>query len=109
MSTGVADLVSRAVASIAQIPKGLFINGEWVEGSGAPIANRNPATGEIFAHVANATPDDAMRALDAAAAAQSGWRNLWRARGGRCCPIMPGSIRRCERAIRRLSSPAKIW
>ena len=76
MSTGVADLVSRAVASIAQIPKELFINGEWVEGSGAPIANRNPATGEIFAHVANATADDAMRALDAAAAAQSSWRNL---------------------------------
>ncbi len=75
MSTGVADLVSKAVSSIAQIPRSLFINGEWVEGRGAPFGNRNPATGEIFAQISSATADDALLALDSAAAAQRAWRN----------------------------------
>ena len=52
----------------------LYINGEWVEGSGGerfPVFN--PATEEVIAHVADATTDDARAAVNAAAAAQPAW------------------------------------
>ncbi|BAW10047.1 succinate-semialdehyde dehydrogenase [Nocardia seriolae] len=40
---------------------------------GATFPVHNPATGEVIARVADATPDDAVRALDAAVAAQAEW------------------------------------
>lgn len=52
----------------------LFIDGAWQDASGGEtFAVLNPATGEVLAHVANATPEDASRALDAAVAAQEAW------------------------------------
>ncbi len=52
----------------------LFIDGTWQDASGGEtFAVLNPATGEVLAHVANATPEDASRALDAAVAAQEAW------------------------------------
>ena len=57
------------------IPKGLFIGGEWCAGSDTfPVTN--PADGTEIGRVANASADDGMRALDAAVAAQTGWRNM---------------------------------
>jgi len=56
------------------VPKQLFIGGEWREGSGGgTIAVEDPATGETLADVADATPDDARAALDAAVAKQAEW------------------------------------
>jgi succinate-semialdehyde dehydrogenase/glutarate-semialdehyde dehydrogenase len=52
--------------------KGLFIGGEWREAAGRfPV--EDPATGEQLCAVADATPDDARAALDAACAAQADW------------------------------------
>jgi len=55
----------------AGTPTGLFIDGAWVEaGSGARFDVENPATGQVLTTVADASPADGMRALEAAVAAQ---------------------------------------
>ena len=52
----------------------LFIDGTWRDGAtGATFEVTDPATGDTVATVASATPDDARRACDAAAAAQPAW------------------------------------
>lgn len=51
---------------------GLYIGGDWLPGSGIPVLN--PSTGGVLAEVADASPADAMRAVDAAHAAAAGWR-----------------------------------
>lgn len=53
--------------------EGLYIGGEWNKGSG--IAVINPSTGEKLGEVADASVEDAMRAIDAADAAALTWRN----------------------------------
>ena len=56
------------------VPKELLIGGEWREGSGGErFAVEDPATGETLCEIADATPDDARAALDAAVAAQADW------------------------------------
>ena len=52
--------------------EGLYIGGKWHKGDG--IAVMNPSTDEKLADVADASVEDAMRAVDAAEAAASGWR-----------------------------------
>jgi succinate-semialdehyde dehydrogenase/glutarate-semialdehyde dehydrogenase len=55
-------------------PKQLLIGGEWRDGSGgATLGVEDPATGETLCEIADATPDDAKAALDAAVAAQAEW------------------------------------
>ena len=52
----------------------LFIGGEWREASGgATLDVEDPSTGEAIASVADATPEDASAALDAACAVQAEW------------------------------------
>ncbi|MGB7961811.1 MAG: NAD-dependent succinate-semialdehyde dehydrogenase [Propionicimonas sp.] len=59
----------------AGVPTDLFINGRWQPGSaGQRFAVDDPATGTELAQVADATNQDAMAALDAAAAAAESWR-----------------------------------
>jgi succinate-semialdehyde dehydrogenase/glutarate-semialdehyde dehydrogenase len=56
------------------VPKQLYIAGEWVDpAEGGTLPVEDPATGETIAEVADARPDDAVRALDAAVAAQAEW------------------------------------
>ena len=56
------------------VPKQLYIAGEWVDpAEGGTLRVEDPATGETIAEVADARPDDAVRALDAAVAAQAEW------------------------------------
>ncbi|WP_449595886.1 aldehyde dehydrogenase family protein [Nonomuraea terrae] len=55
---------------------GLFINGEFVEGSGKPFKTVNPATEETLAEVATATSDDVDRAVQAARKAFGVWSAL---------------------------------
>jgi len=60
--------------SVAGVPTGLFIGGNWRAASGgATFPVRDPATGEVLAEVADATPADGIAALDAAVAAQDDW------------------------------------
>jgi succinate-semialdehyde dehydrogenase / glutarate-semialdehyde dehydrogenase len=56
------------------VPKQLLIGGSWRDASGgATFAVEDPATGEALCEVADATPEDARAALDAAVAAQADW------------------------------------
>ncbi|MFG2075355.1 aldehyde dehydrogenase family protein [Nonomuraea maritima] len=55
---------------------GLFINGEFVEGSGKPFKTVDPATEETLAEVAAATSDDVDRAVQAARKAFGVWSAL---------------------------------
>lgn len=64
----------REAALLASIPSGLFIGGEWTDATGARTFDvRDPATGAVIKTIADATPEDGMRALDAAVAAQDAW------------------------------------
>ncbi|MGO3320525.1 MAG: NAD-dependent succinate-semialdehyde dehydrogenase [Microbacterium gubbeenense] len=61
-------------ALLSTISGKLFIAGEWVDATGgATLDVRDPATNEVIAQVADATADDATRALDAAVDAQAEW------------------------------------
>jgi succinate-semialdehyde dehydrogenase / glutarate-semialdehyde dehydrogenase len=55
-------------------PKQLLIGGEWRDASGVEtLAVEDPATGETLCEIADATPQDAVSALDAAVAKQAEW------------------------------------
>ncbi|MDQ3571684.1 MAG: NAD-dependent succinate-semialdehyde dehydrogenase [Actinomycetota bacterium] len=59
---------------IEAAPKQLLIGGEWRDsGNGETLQVVDPATGESLCEVADATPDDARAALDAACEAQPDW------------------------------------
>lgn len=58
----------------SSVPTDLYIGGEWVPGSeGKRIDVLDPSTEKKIASVANATVDDAIKAVDAASAAAAGW------------------------------------
>lgn len=59
---------------LASIPTQLFIAGEWTDATGGGTLDvRDPATNRVIATIADATPEDGARALDAAVAAQEAW------------------------------------
>ncbi|PCE14594.1 NAD-dependent succinate-semialdehyde dehydrogenase [Microbacterium sp. SZ1] len=61
-------------ALLDSIPTGLFIGGEWIDGeTGATFDVIDPSTGDVIRTIADATPADGIRALDAAVAAQDDW------------------------------------
>src|ERR687887_2173863 len=61
-------------AVVEAAPTQLYIAGEWRDaGGGGTLAVEDPSTGETLVEVADATPDDAKAALDAAVAAQEEW------------------------------------
>jgi succinate-semialdehyde dehydrogenase/glutarate-semialdehyde dehydrogenase len=55
------------------VPKQLYIDGEWRDGSKGTFSVEDPATGESLVDVADASEEDAKAALDAAAAAGPEW------------------------------------
>ncbi|WIY81419.1 NAD-dependent succinate-semialdehyde dehydrogenase [Propionimicrobium sp. PCR01-08-3] len=57
---------------IDALPSGLFIGGEWIQ-TDTTVPVENPAKGEAFAQVADATPEQAVQALDAACDAAADW------------------------------------
>ena len=72
---------------LAKVPTRLYIGGEWVEStSGRSIDVRDPATGKVIATIADASVDDAKRAMDAAAEHQAAW--------GKTAPRVRGEILR---------------
>jgi aldehyde dehydrogenase (NAD+) len=56
---------SRSVVDIAP-SYGLFVDGEFVDGSGTPLKTVNPATEEVLSEVATGTAEDVDRAVTAA-------------------------------------------
>jgi succinate-semialdehyde dehydrogenase/glutarate-semialdehyde dehydrogenase len=70
------SVVPRAAeaALLARIPTQLLIGGEWVDSSGGGTLDvEDPATGAVLVSIADATPEDGVRALDAAVAAGPAW------------------------------------
>ncbi|WP_238072195.1 aldehyde dehydrogenase family protein, partial [Rhodococcus zopfii] len=60
--------------TLRTVPTDLFLGGEWVAAeNNATFPVHDPATGEILTEVADASPADAARALDAAVAAGAEW------------------------------------
>ena len=59
---------------VDEAPRRLLIGGDWRDASGgATLAVEDPATGEALCEIADATPEDATAALDAAVGAQAEW------------------------------------
>jgi len=68
MSVSTVD-ISRVLDGV---PKGLVINGKQIQ-TDSTLKVEDPSTGETLAEVADASPEQGMEALDAAAAAQDSW------------------------------------
>ncbi|MEV7632100.1 NAD-dependent succinate-semialdehyde dehydrogenase [Microbacterium sp. NPDC089318] len=67
-------LASNEQELLSRVPGGLFIGGQWTDAEeGRTFDVRDPATNEVLASIADATPADGIRALDAAVAAQDAW------------------------------------
>jgi succinate-semialdehyde dehydrogenase / glutarate-semialdehyde dehydrogenase len=58
---------------VDNVPKQLYIGGEWRDGANGTFSVEDPATGESLCDIADAGPDDAMAALDAAVQAGPEW------------------------------------
>jgi succinate-semialdehyde dehydrogenase/glutarate-semialdehyde dehydrogenase len=59
---------------VESVPKDLYVGGEWRPAAGGEkFAVIDPATGEALCEIADATPEDATAALDAAVGAQDEW------------------------------------
>jgi succinate-semialdehyde dehydrogenase/glutarate-semialdehyde dehydrogenase len=58
---------------LEQVPKQLYIDGQWRDGSKGSIAVEDPATGSTLCEVADASVEDAKLALDAAVEAGPEW------------------------------------
>jgi succinate-semialdehyde dehydrogenase / glutarate-semialdehyde dehydrogenase len=62
----------REAAAIASVPTGLFIGGQW-RSTARTFPVEDPSTGTVLTEVADAGPEEALAALDAAHAAQADW------------------------------------
>ncbi|MFJ8895538.1 NAD-dependent succinate-semialdehyde dehydrogenase [Leifsonia sp. NPDC102414] len=71
--TTTATLTERESDLLSRVPDGLYIDGRWEAGTRDPIEVIDPATGRVIKRIANATPEDGIRALDAADAAAEAW------------------------------------
>src|SRR5437588_4269929 len=58
---------------VDQVPKQLYIGGEWRAGSKGTLGVEDPSTGETLCEVADASAQDAKAALDAAVEAGPEW------------------------------------
>ena len=72
-ATTTTELTAREADLLSRVPDGLFIGGAWEQGTRPQIQVQDPATGRVIKRIANATPEDGIRALDAAVAAQEAW------------------------------------
>ena len=67
-------LASEEQRILDEVPKGLYIAGEWRDAAGQEtLSVEDPSTGEALCEVADATPEDAMAALGAAHEKQAEW------------------------------------
>jgi succinate-semialdehyde dehydrogenase/glutarate-semialdehyde dehydrogenase len=58
---------------LEQVPKQLYVAGQWRDGSKGSLPVEDPATGRTLVEVADASVDDAKAALDAAVEAGPDW------------------------------------
>ena len=64
-----ADLATLGIDA----PTGLLIDGQWTSGRAGTLTVLNPATEDVLAEVADASPEDALEAVGAAARAFPAW------------------------------------
>src|SRR5690349_7106152 len=78
-----STLTGHEATVVERVGKQLYVGGGWRDADGgATFPVEDPATGEVIAEVADATPDDGRAALDAAVGAQASWaRTAPRERG----------------------------
>jgi succinate-semialdehyde dehydrogenase/glutarate-semialdehyde dehydrogenase len=78
-----ATIASSEQAVLDRVPRELYIGGQWRAAAGAArLTVEDPSTQEVLAEVADASPQDALEALGAAADAQGEWaRTAPRERG----------------------------
>ena len=69
-----SEAISSTLARVQAQP--LYLNGAFVTPPAAPLPVRNPATGEVVAHMATGGRDVVARALSDAHAAFPAWRNV---------------------------------
>lgn len=55
------------------VPTDLLLGGSWVTGDNGSFPVHNPSCGQILAHVADASVEQGIEALDAACAARTSW------------------------------------
>jgi succinate-semialdehyde dehydrogenase / glutarate-semialdehyde dehydrogenase len=68
------SIATEAKTAVEGVENRLYIGGEWRDATGgATLEVIDPSTEEPICEVADATPEDAMAALDAAAGAQKEW------------------------------------
>ena len=68
------SIATQEQAVVERVEKRLYIGGEWRDAAeGGTLAVEDPSTGEALCEVADATPEDAKAALDAAVASQAEW------------------------------------
>jgi succinate-semialdehyde dehydrogenase / glutarate-semialdehyde dehydrogenase len=65
--------VSDERRTVDSVPNQLLIGGEWQKGEHGAIQVEDPSTGDVLTEVADASPGDALAALDAAVAAGPEW------------------------------------
>lgn len=59
---------------LAAVPTQLFINGKWIDGQTENLIDvEDPSTGKVLTSIADASAEDALRALTAADEAQQNW------------------------------------
>jgi succinate-semialdehyde dehydrogenase / glutarate-semialdehyde dehydrogenase len=69
-----SNLQAHEQTLLDRLPSGLYIGGEWRPASGGgTLTVEDPATQEPLTEVPDATPEDALAALEAAADAQERW------------------------------------
>jgi succinate-semialdehyde dehydrogenase/glutarate-semialdehyde dehydrogenase len=66
--------MSEEAAVLDKVPKQLLIGGKWVDGSEGTLGVEDPSTGETLCEVADASADNALKALAAAHDTQKEWQ-----------------------------------
>ncbi|HEX3913145.1 MAG TPA: aldehyde dehydrogenase family protein [Steroidobacteraceae bacterium] len=76
MAQGASNAVRSDLAHANVREYSLYINGAWTAGGGAVADDFNPATGTLFARVAQANRADALKAVEAAFEARGAWGRM---------------------------------
>jgi len=95
---------------VARVPTGLYIGGEWRDATGGgTLPVEDPGTGETLAHIADATAEDAIAALDAACAVQDEWQDPAARARRDPAPCVRGADRAHRRARAAHDAPSTAW
>jgi acyl-CoA reductase-like NAD-dependent aldehyde dehydrogenase len=95
---------ARGVGNMAEtVDYGLFIDGRWESPPGvARFSTRNPANGEVLGTFVSGRPEDADRAVAAAARAFPGWRDTPAPKRGEILLRVAEAMRRRKESIGRV-------